>query len=135
VIHNDTYHYWEAKRYEVRQIVLTDKYQAVYAEREDNEGSYHLKAYTIHALGVALVTTKHFKRPKDATGRPTLEDEHSDWEIVGLELLEGYFDVVNECSNFAGLLAEGQDIHSAIGELDYDLCKQLAGSDKEPAGE
>ncbi len=133
---SDNYHYWESKYYEVRQIVLTDKYQAVYAEREGNEGPYYLKAYDIPALGVAFVTTKSWKQMKKGVGSPMLEQERTDWEIVGLALLEGYFDVVNECCNFAGLLAEGQNIRSAIGELNGDLLEQLVDSDKEePAGE
>jgi hypothetical protein len=107
-------------RYEVRQIVLTDDYQAVYADCEQADGSVTLYARPVQALGVADEITRRFEDMR-AVGRPEVHPG----QVVGLVLAEGWFEVVNEYANFAGLCRKGGDINAATGCLRGELLSRL----------
>lgn len=126
----DGYDYWEYDSYEIRQIVLTTEYQAVYAE-EDKNGDCTLRAYPLDALGVATVS-RHFLR-RSITDRPAKKYQPGEeyqppditQDIVGLDLADGYFQVVQDANNFAGIARKGEDINQATGYLEYEYSKLL----------
>jgi hypothetical protein len=122
-------------QYEVRQIVLTDDYMAVYAECEHADGTVTLHARPVQALGVADEITRRFEDLREV-GRPEVHPG----QVVGLELAEGWFEVVNEYANFAGLCRKGGDIYKATGCLRGELLSRLrrpevAGGQDRPRAE
>jgi hypothetical protein len=115
--------------YQVRQIALTDDYLAVYADDEAEDGSVSLYATPVEALGVADEITRTFDRDGRLIGAPVVIPG----VIVGLELADGYFEVSNECSNFAGLCRKGKDIYQATGCLRGELVGRLKKPETAPA--
>lgn len=119
---------WDVTTYSVRQITLTDDYLAVWAD-DAADGSAFLTTTPIQALGVARATRKTFEQ-REGEPRATVVSTERYTEIVGLVLLEGYWDVVNEWCNFAGLCRKGEDIYKATGCLAYEFSRRLKQPEK-----
>jgi hypothetical protein len=118
---------WSYEEYELLQVVLTREFEAVYAGEKDGDGLHPLTSWRVDAIGVARVTTRYVvgeigKRIHRVVRKTVVN------EIVGLEFEDGYWQVCNEASNFAGLMKSGGDIREATGCLnvaDYPLQKQF----------
>lgn len=116
---------WEATEYEVISVAQADKMLAVYAQRHPTEeGKFELVADPIHFVGVAKVTTLFFEKRDDEKYGRQVDTEFIGTKVVGLDLCEGFFQVCNEASNFAGLMREGDDIdrtNYCLSHRDYPL--------------
>jgi hypothetical protein len=110
--------------YSLRQVILTDDYVAVLAE-EEADGSLSLYALPLQALALADVVARTYER-REGEGRVLVREEPQPMDIVGLELSEGYWEVVNDYGSFAGLCRKGEDIYQATG------CLNRAGRVKRP---
>ncbi len=112
-------HRWQYDSYEVLNITPCTGYLAVWAvDCEDGSGECEMWSHPVDALSVARVTTTFLERP---FGSSKVGVEYAQREvrnkIVGLELLDGWFDVVQDADNFAGLCREGDDIQQMDGCL------------------
>lgn len=119
---------WQFDEFQLLQVTPCHKMLAVYAmEDESQPGKHKLEAYPIHFIAVAKVTTRFLERPKSAPKYTCgMEYQKPDVrnDIVGLDLVDGLFEVCNEASNFAGYCREGDDISLATDYLhafDYPL--------------
>lgn len=90
-------------------------------------GPHHLVAEPIEALGVAEITTMHYRRPKGDLNAGTIESTHVDSGVVVLMCTEGWWQVANESTNFAGIMQEDQDITDCCGELHADYYDLIPG--------
>lgn len=128
----DGYDYWEYKTYKLLSMVLTDKYQAVYAIDDDEGEGMHLEAYPLEALGIARVA-RHFvrRRTGDTYGKiePVLPDDVYG-EVVGLELCDGDFEIANESCSFGGICKIGDDISKAVAYLEWGFRSKLPGESR-----
>jgi hypothetical protein len=104
-------------------MLLTDDYLAVWAD-EAADGSVELNAAPIQALGVARGIRKTYEQREGQQVPSVVRTDHAT-DIVGLELKEGYWTVINESENFAGLCRKGEDIYQAIGCLNGDYRGRL----------
>lgn len=104
---------WEVTSHTLRQIVLTDDYLAVFTQDEP-DGSLSLHAEPVQALAVARAVTTTYEHREGERRPDELWKEHAT-EVVGLELTKGYWQVVNEMCNFAGLCRKGEDIYRVTG--------------------
>jgi hypothetical protein len=117
----------EATEYKVLSFQLTRDFVAVFAE-EAPDGLVDLEAQSIDAVGVARVTRRMFL--VDESGAEVIGHEREPdviTDVVGLWLADGYFQIVNESSNFAGLARVGDDISQATGCLEGSLLRRLRG--------
>ncbi len=118
------YESWIAEHYKVIQLILDvpAKYRVVWAMPDDKKGNpcgpHHLEAQEIEVLGVAEVTAKTYRRPRGSKQPGVVVETAKYTSVVVLELTEGFWQVSNECSNFAGIMSEGQELGDCIGELD-----------------
>jgi hypothetical protein len=133
---DDAYIYWSVNDYEIMQIVLTDKYQAVFAQADnenDPNGPHHLEAMDIEGLAVARVIVTDYRRLKTASeyAAGEIERKSSHRDIVGISLYaSGDWQVCNQASNFGGLIKRGDSPKTA----DYYLSSryiQLIPDDEE----
>lgn len=114
---------WSADDYKILQIVLDvpSCYKAVWAMPVDDaqpRGEHRLVAEEIEAFGVVEITTTHYRRAKGHEGAGTIESTDVNSDIAVLMCIEGWWQVANECNNFAGIMKEGQDIEECCGLLD-----------------
>lgn len=110
-------------RYRLIQVVPTNDFLAVYSDEiPDGSGALELITDPIDALGVAKVY-EH---------RLGCKPEWSHNAVVGLHLENGYFDICDTNSNFAGLVRKGGDVANATGCLPIKLCEKLKGWDEQP---
>lgn len=129
---DDKYHYWSGQTFEIISVSMTDKFSAVYIYEDG------VRANDIHAIAVARVTRTSYrilneyfgKRSGDAIGEVTEID------VVGLELVDGSFEVTAECSNFCGLIERGSSPFEATAYLqaerfgDFDKFKKIFDANK-----
>jgi hypothetical protein len=108
--------------YSIKRIVLTDDYLGERAQDND-DGTCSLVAEPLHMLAVVNRITR--RRLANGTVSFDPKDREVESMVVGLELLEGYFSVVNESSNLAGLSRKGDDIPRATGFLRRDYRERL----------
>ena len=127
---------WESDWYDILSVVPAANLLAVFAyeiESGEDAGMYELVAEPIRFLAVCKVTTKHCRGVKGEIGKVKIDYEESRNEVCGLQLYEGgVFEVVNEASNFAGLMYEGDDINQCTGHLEYNITKKLKRRPKQP---
>lgn len=107
------YLHWTSMDYDIRQIVLTDAYQAVWAspvKDGDHEGPHHLHTEPIDGIAIAKVTAIRRRRSKSAGPDAITETLDTDtWhQIVAIELLGGTWEIAEEMSNFVGLIRTGE---------------------------
>ena len=125
------YDYWTGSDYKIIQLILDvpTEYKAIWAFADDEKdavhGPHHLEAREIEALGVVEVTQTTYRRAKDQGGRGVAVETSEYNSVVALELADGYWQVCNDCSNFAGIMREGQALGDCIGELDSTWRKLL----------
>lgn len=119
---------WQFDEYEILQVIQCTGIQAVYAQEDEaNPGKFRLEGGPIELLAVAKKTTTFLEKAKDApiaTRWRKCKDAEVENVIVGLELIDGSFEVCNEASNFAGYCRDGDDITKATAHLptrDYPL--------------
>jgi hypothetical protein len=112
---------WSHDNYELLQAFQCKGVLSVWAmEDENNPGKHKLEAIPIHFMAVAKVTTRYFQKPTGANYRSVQQyrEPYTETRLVGLDLADGYFEVCEEASNFAGYCMEGDDISKATGCLD-----------------
>ena len=108
---------FETKDFEILNVSQCNGILAVYAEDdESNPGMHKLVAYPVNFIAVAKVTIRHMKDK----GSYVRECEPATVrnEVIGIELIEGWFAPCEEACNFAGYCMEGEDISKAVGMLD-----------------
>lgn len=115
---------WDVKDFELLSFETTDAFVAVFAEIAQ-DGITDLFAEPIDALGLAKVTTRHFegipaRMYSRETGEPDTENE-----LIGLQLQDGCWYIVNDASNFSGIAKRGANINSATGRLNRQIYKTL----------
>ncbi len=96
--------------YDIKNVVQVIGMSAVYADEDpEHPGMHKLVAYPINLMGIAEKTTIF----------DGLETEKES-VVVGIDFTEGFENIVNEDINFAGFLADGDNINQAIGYLDRE---------------
>lgn len=108
---------WDSKTYELLSFQLTSEFVAVFAEMA-GDGLVDLYSHPIQAIGLAKLTTKYYARRSGGSAvecRPAQTYN----ALVGLQLNDGYWHIVQECENFAGIAGVHADISEATGELDW----------------
>lgn len=117
---------WEHIRtYDLLNFTPTRDFVAVVAEEAD-DGFLDLQSSPLDGIGVARVTSRAicFKEP----GKPGRysDDEPEQYNVVvGLELLNGKWEIVNELSSFAGIARAGEDVSTVTAELDGKYMDRL----------
>jgi hypothetical protein len=103
---------WVCRHYEVLSIAPnTPGFLAVYAmEAEGGEGGYELRAVPLDLLAVAKVTERTMRGVYRTAHSPRCVGEETYRRVVGLELADGEFFVVNESENYAGLVRPGEGL-------------------------
>jgi len=96
---------------------------AVFAMDSETSDKCWLESVPIDLLAVVDVVEKTLEGKIGAVGREVGREEYTD--VVGLELDDGFFQVVNDASNFAGLQRVGEDINDAIGSLHVEYRRKL----------
>lgn len=102
---------YEVTYYELKQICLTQEFQGVWFSDEKQE----LFADVLDAIGLAEESTRVFSRDGNV-----VENYPPTMEVVGLVVLDGLWDIVNEAANYAGMCRVGEDISEATGHLDWE---------------
>jgi len=115
--------YWQVKDYTIRQIMPATGFVAVFAMDSETSDKCWLESVPIDLLAVVDVVEKTLEGKIGAVGREVGREEYTD--VVGLELDDGFFQVVNDASNFAGLQRVGEDINDAIGSLHVEYRRKL----------
>lgn len=99
---------WIVRSFDIRQLVLTEKYDAVFCSSEGE-----LYAYQLDGMAVAqVVTTEYSCSGRDKSGYPlnrqsrVIATEH---QIVGVSLGESGWNVCEESINFSGYVRHGED--------------------------
>lgn len=105
---------WETTKYELLSVQPTDRFVAIYAIVAD-DGLCDLETRPIHAVGIAKVITRYYRG--NFTDKVEIREPEISQDIVGLMLREGYFQIVNEDSNFGGLMGLGGNIYESLGYL------------------
>lgn len=116
------------KDYKLLSVVLTDKVFAVLAQ-EHPEGGHYLERFPLDAIGVASVVESYWEVIRDDNDSHVsdriIRSDPPYRHIVGLELAEGWFQIINEASNFAGLCKEADDPYECTGELNMSKYCEL----------
>lgn len=116
---------WEQKTYELLSFQLTTEFVAVFAEIAA-DGFTDLFSTPIQALGLARVTTAFFEWSTGPNSRPQqYQAARAENVPVGLRLADGYWEIVQQSDNFAGIAGIYADISTATGELDRGKYKNL----------
>ncbi len=102
---------WIRSRYTILNFRMCEGYQAVYANDPDQTGYCTLFAEPLDAFGVAKIVRQKM------CGSDEVGHEYVEQRMVSLRLMDGYWHVCEDCSNFAGSCRVGQDIYDATGEL------------------
>ena len=121
------YVYWEYVEYILEQIVLTSDFQFVLCLEDDGRPAY-LEGFPLDALAVATATTHFMRAPAPRDFKASEEDyraSESVKDVVGLELVDGYFQIVNEAANFAGICKKGDDATKVDGCLSVEYLDKL----------
>ena len=115
---------YTTEHYEILQVTPCSEYLGVWVvEQPDSPGRYTLEARPLHLIGAARVLTRHWE---ETPGRPyEYREPTQHYQVVGLDLAEGSFEVVNGCKNFSGLCRQGEDIWAAVGELEADYYDKI----------
>ncbi len=114
---------WQAKTYELLSFQLTSEFVAVFAEPAA-DGLVDLYSHPIQAIGLAKITTQFLERRHGVQPWEYQPTEVAT-ELVGLQLNEGYWHIVQQCDNFAGIAGIYDDINTATGELDCSRYRPL----------
>lgn len=116
---------WTYYDYKILQFQLTDAYEAVFCDNLHEGGELKFRAEKIDGLALAAVAAHDVESVPNS--RPKELQVHRYRSIVGIMLYtdEG-FRVVNECSNFIGLIPKGEAADSTIAELDYEYYCRLS---------
>lgn len=121
----DPYAYYSVENYSIRQLVPVTGYVAVIA-LENGDDTYSLHPIPLDFLAVALVTTTRYKRLKERNGLNSIKlDESTRWDVAAVEFCDGYLNVLNEASNFAGICKVGDKIDEITGCLESDYRSKL----------
>src|SRR5687767_14262057 len=96
------------KRYVIRTILPAIGYLAVWSHAVDN--AIEVETRTLDFSAVADV-----QYLRDG------EWVYDDWEVVGIELGEGYFDVVTDCENCHGIVRQGATWEYCVSLLPTEL--------------
>jgi len=127
---------WQVKAYEILNICPCSNILAVFAYDtgpEHPKGTYVLGSEPIHFLAVCKATIKHYEGSKtDINSVRCIAVESSDNQVCGLTLNDGWFEVVNDMCNFAGLCHEGEDIRYATGFLESKYRSGLLAESRAP---
>lgn len=107
---------WHYKTFKLLQIMPANGEYAIYAHEDGT-----LDITKVDMLAIAKVTTI------ERYGHTAVNDcrfnkekvVDTDNEIVAIQLREGYFNICNEDSNFAGLCYENQDPWECLGSLEW----------------
>lgn len=107
---------WETKKYKLKSVQLTDKFVAVYADLGD-DGLSDLRSTPVHAICVATITEKFWEGNQSSRMSWVLRRQEVSTDLIGMILSDGWFQIVNEDDNFAGLMEVGGNMHEATGCL------------------
>jgi hypothetical protein len=100
-----------------------ENHEAVFADKQA-DGSCRLISNPIDLLALANATTKWWR------GHPgKVYDTHTERVVVGVEMVEGTFQICQEADNFAGLCRAGDDISRATWFLKPEYKRLLEPSD------
>ncbi len=105
------YRKWTYKNYMLLAVqpVEPGTYFAVFCDNRDQTKPMTLFVCGVDAIGVAAETQITMERcPPMKYGREISRDDPMNL-VVGLELVDGYHDIVNEADNFCGLMRKGGD--------------------------
>lgn len=115
---------WDYEQFELLQVTLTNKFQAVYAlpcDEDDDDGYHYLEAMDIDGIALVRVTIETYE------GDPDKPETVKHWReagsenmIVGIVLdVTGEWHVCKEDENFAGLCRRGADCSRVTHDLAY----------------
>ncbi len=105
---------------EIISFQVTSGYQAVYYEKKD--GFLEFWSEPLDGIALCRSYTQHYL--VDESGKRTFTQQSDFYnEIVGILLLEGegYFDIVETTSNYAGMCRVGSDITVCTGGMSSEL--------------
>ncbi len=115
---------WKITEYEILSFELTDKFVAVFADKAD-DGLTDLFEEPIQAIGLAKVTTKFAEGVRGKGVSRYVDEPDVINELIGMQLEYGYWHIVNDVSNFSGVMKVGGDIAAATGCLNRNEFKTL----------
>jgi len=105
---------------EVIQVFPANGAKAVFWDDSDPE---NLILYTLdcHFLGLATVTEKTYIKATYGQDYPSDEEPIRYNEIVAIDISDGYMQLFDEDSNFAGIAMPRQHIYKCLGKMPFKL--------------
>jgi hypothetical protein len=107
------------KKFKLLSVQFVSGFEVVFAVDESGDGLLDLVSRPIEAIGVAevyesLIRGDWFNGKWTELSRTKTET----WtDVVALELEGGFWQVLNENDNYAGMMKSGGNIENAIGNL------------------
>lgn len=108
---------YTVRKFKLQSFELTDKYYAVLATHFPGQVEHELYYTPVQAIGLATITSSTYRAQPEGDP-PRLLSTWEETRLVGLELEGGVLTIIDECSNFAGLAREGDDIYECQDSLE-----------------
>lgn len=113
-------HKFEIDTYELMSFQIVAGYVAVLADRDD-AGETTLSFMAVDGIGLARKVTQFVEGYVGECYDTETHAREVTTEMVGVWLEGGYWKIINEVTNFAGLCRAGDDIYEATGCLSYSV--------------
>lgn len=122
---------WSYENRNILQIMPAGDVMGIFVSPD---GTLQIEACAALALVsvVEVTRTAHVGHQNDHGCHFATEEEDTlENDVTGLSLNGGYYEIMDECYNFAGLCRPGDDPWECLGKLNWDMNKEFEKAYKE----